>query len=289
MNKLVFLIALFALFSCQNKKIDRMQFVQDSIRQVAEEKDSSITSFISVMNEIQMNLDSIRHIQELVKMQTNSGTELRKDTRSDILDDIKILHDLLITNKELVAKLEDDLNSSKNKIGGLQKTIMYLHKQIEEKDTEITELSGKLDKLQLDIAGLNKTITEYKEEEVKKEEIIAEKEKTIERQDIEIHKGYFVCGTLKKLIELGVVEKEGGLFGIGRTIKFKKDFNPNAFTLIDIRELKEISLNSRKVQVITTHPEGSFELIGEETFESLRIIDFQKFWETSRYLVVALD
>ncbi|WP_321288694.1 hypothetical protein [uncultured Sunxiuqinia sp.] len=60
MKNLIFIIVVVFLASCQQKKIDRMQEVQDSLRIVAAAKDSTINDFVGSMNEIQTNLDSIK-------------------------------------------------------------------------------------------------------------------------------------------------------------------------------------------------------------------------------------
>ena len=266
-----------------------MQYVQDSILQAKAEKDSTILGFVSTMNEIQENLDSIRKIEEFVKLQTISGHELNKDARKDILDDVKLIHELLQKNKELVMQLQKELDSSSSQISGLQKTILYLNKQIKEKDSQIAQLVGELDKLQLNVAGLNRKIRKVEQEGVAKDEIIATQSKEIEEQIAEMNAAFYIYGKLKELVENGVVEKEGGVLGIGRTAKLRTDFNPDVFTQIDIREFDAISLDSRKAEIVTTHDANSFVLTGEQRVDSLKIIDAEKFWEASKYLVVVVN
>lgn len=266
-----------------------MQFVQDSILHSKAEKDSTILGFVSTMNEIQQNLDSIRKIEEFVKLQTLSGTELTSDARSNIMDDVKLIHELLQKNKDLVVQLQEELNSSSSKVSGLQKTIFYLSRQVKEKDSQIAQLVSELDKLYLNVAGLNKRVKQVEKEGVVKDQIIAEKDKAIEEQINEMNTAFYVFGKLKKLVENGVVEREGGVLGVGRSAKFKKDFNPEVFTQIDIREFESINLDARKAEIITTHAAGSFELVGNERVDSLIITDAEEFWGTSKYLVIVVN
>ena len=266
-----------------------MQFLQDSILQAKIEKDSTILGFVSTMNEIQQNLDSIRGIEELVKLRTISGPELTRDARSNILDDVKLIHQLLQKNKDLVIKLQKQLNSSSNRVSGLQKTILYLNKQVKEKDAQIAQLVVELDKLQLNVAGLNKRIQKAEQEGAAKDKLIAEKNEAIEAQLTEMNTAFYVFGRMKELVENGVIEKGGGVLGVGRSAKFRKDFNPEVFTQVDIRELEEISLNAKKAQIITTHTAGSYEFVNTEGVKNLKINDAEKFWETSKYLVIVVN
>ena len=50
-----------------------MQEIQDSIAQAVLEKDSEILNFVSVMTEIQENLDSIKQVEEIVRIQAGDG------------------------------------------------------------------------------------------------------------------------------------------------------------------------------------------------------------------------
>ena len=57
-----------------------------------------------------------------------------------------------------------------------------------------------------------------------------------------------------------------------------KDFNKDYFTQIDIRKDKEIKLYAKEAKLLTTHPEGSYELTSDEKGElTLMIVEPNKF------------
>ena len=67
----------------------------------------------------------------------------------------------------------------------------------------------------------------------------------------------------------------------------KSNFNKDYFTKIDIRQWKEIKLYSRKAEMKTPHPAGSYSLDRDANDQYvLHILDPQKFWSTSKYLVI---
>ena len=286
---ILFLVAVVALGACQQKKIDRMQSVQDSITHAVLEKDSAILDFVATMNEIQENLDSIKQIQEIVKIDAGNNNELKRRTKDQIIDDIQVINNLLQKNKEMVAQLQKKMGASDVKAAELQKAIILLNRQIEQKDAEIASLNEQLEKLNVDMAGLNTRLKTVQEENTQKDEVIREKMQAMEKQTSEMNTAYYAFGTVKELVQNEVIEKTGGILGIGRTLKMKKDFNKQYFTQVDIRDLKTLQLFVKKAQLVTTHPAGSYHFEGEKPIESLVIDDPQEFWKTSKYLIIAIN
>lgn len=288
MRKILLFVVVFGLVSCQQKKLDRMQAVQDSIAQAAIEKDSAILGFVSVMTEIQENLDSIKQVEEIVRLETSSGQEMKKSQRDQIVSDIRTIQELLQKNKELVMKLQKQLSSSGSKVAELQRAVLVLNRQVEQKDTEIATLNAELEKLQIDVSGLNTRLESMASESLRKDEVIQQKVRTIEEQTVAMNLGYYAFGTVKELFDNGVIDKEGGILGIGRTLIMRKDFNQEYFTMVDIRELTSLDLHVKKAQLVTSHPEGSYHFEGKKPVESLVIDNPQEFWKSSKYLIIAV-
>ena len=56
---------------------------------------------------------------------------------------------------------------------------------------------------------------------------------------------------------------------------------------IDIRTDKEIKLYSKRAELLTTHPAGSYELVKDAKGQlTLKITNPTEFWSVSRYLVI---
>jgi galactitol-specific phosphotransferase system IIB component len=98
-------------------------------------------------------------------------------------------------------------------------------------------------------------------------------------------------GTYKQLKTKNVVEKEGGIAGLGSSEKLKSDFNQEYFTKVDITKVQNIPLHTKKAELITAHPIGSyeFEKNDKKVITNLIITDPEKFWEASKYLIVMTD
>lgn len=263
-----------------------MQAKQDSIAQLDVQKDASILEFMSGMNEIQANLDSIKELEKIVSVQTSSGSEMKPDAKKRIIAEISAINSLLQKNKDLTKSLQGKLRNSNIKIAEFEKMVANLNKQMAEKDITLADLSRQLESMHIDVAELNQRIETITAES---ELTITEKNKAIDEQTILMNTAYYAFGTKKELVDKNVIEKEGGVLGIGRTIKLKKNFNRDYFMKIDIRDFKELPLNVKKAEVITVHPAGSYHLTGAKKVESLVIDQAEDFWKASKYLVIVVD
>jgi len=288
---LVLLLAVAAFSACHNYKKDseRLMMVRDSLQQETAFRDSSIVGFLNDFSEIQANLDSIKKIEKLVTVQSNSGRELNTSQKQMILEDIALLNDLLKRNKELTASLQKKLKDANFKIGNLEGTIKELQlmvanleAQAQEKDEEIVVLKEDVRKLNVDISSLNEKINVVETES-------QQKSQTIQSQTVALNKAYYAFGTVKELKDNGVIEKSGGVIGMGKTPVIKKDFNRDYFTEIDIRNFDYLRLMAKKVKVISVHPAGSYHITGKKSSDTLFIDNSAEFWKASKYLVVIVD
>ncbi len=288
MKKLLVVLSVMVLVSCgqHKKEIARMQAKQDSISQIGVQKDNSILGLIGQMNEIQSNLDSIKTIEKIVSVEKAPGAEMKTEAKQRIKEDIKQINDLLQKNKALVQSLTNKYRASTAKIKELQTMIDNLTKQVGEKDGEIASLKKELENLHVNVTNLNQKIETITAES---EKTIKEKNQAIEEQADAMNTAYYAFGTKKELAEKNVIEKEGGVLGLGKTITLKKSFNRDYFQKIDIREFKQLKLNVKKAKVITNHPVDSYHLTGTKTVESLVIDKPEEFWKASKYLVIVVE
>ncbi|MBK5202434.1 MAG: hypothetical protein JJE45_01770 [Prolixibacteraceae bacterium] len=288
---LLFVAIILLSVSCQQKKITKMQNSQDSIYKVMVQKDSTILDFVSTMNEIQMNMDSIKELQNIVRMDTGSGSEMGVDKKQRIISDISILNEILQENMKKVAELQKKLNASNMKNSALQKSVYILQKQISEKEKEIVLLKGVVSKLNIDVSNLNTELKTAVSVNDDKDKIITTKNEKINNQIVALNTAYYVFGSSRELMDHNIIEKKNGVLGLGRTLVMSKDFDRNYFTKIDIRNLKTIQLFVKKAKIVTVHPEDSYHFIkgDKDIIDNLSIDNPKEFWKTNKYLVIVIN
>jgi len=283
MKKLVYLIALLPLvFGCGNGGNDKLLSTEDSLKAVnggykirIEDQDSSLQAFIRGFNEIQDNLDEIKSKEKIVT-ENSKDSETRKSKEEQIVADIQAIYDIMNKNKQRIASLKSKLAASNKSNEDLEKFINRLTSEIEEKDVQINSLKAELERLNIEMASLNLNYQEANQEIGVKTE--------------KLNTAFYAFGTSKELIKNGVLTKEGGFIGIGKSQKIKEDFNKNYFTKIDITTTSEIVLGSKKAKLVTTHPADSYKIEGADgKAEKIVITNPENFWSVSKYLVIVVE
>lgn len=236
-------------------------------------KDSTINELFGTFNKISENLRMIRSKQgELVA--PAPGAETKSEMEARIMGDIEEIDALITANKNLVAKLRKQAKADGGSIAELERTVAELEQSILEKDAEIGVLKEQLASTNSSLATLI--------------EMYRDKTQLADMQRNEMNTAYYAVGTAKELKESGVLTKEGGMVGIGSVNKLNTSSLPkDYFTTIDITGTHEIPLGGKKAKLGTSHPEGSYRL--EEGSGKLVILDADKFWSISKYLVVVID
>ncbi len=288
MKKIFFpLIAIFAfgITACNQKDSAQTDPEKDSLIALLNERNESINDFVLTFNEVESNLDSVARKQQIITVNTEKPGELKPNQKTKINAEIVAINDLMDQNRKKLAELTKKLKNSSSKNAGLEKTIATLTNQIATKDAELLALNDKLNNLSVEIAELQTSVTILKEDN------------TVQAQDIEnkttaLHTAYYVVGKSSDLQDAKIIDKKGGLLGIGKTTQLSKDFDNSKFTKIDYTQTGNISINS-EIKIVTNHPSDSYTLEKDEKnkdlIKNIIITNPEKFWSTSKYLVVVKD
>ena len=102
---------------------------------------------------------------------------------------------------------------------------------------------------------------------------------------------YYVVGTRDVLLKSAVIEMTGGFLGFGKTPVPARDLPQKAFTSIDKLTVKSINLPApdRTYRIITRQDVSALEAAPEKGTElkgSIKIVDANKFWAASKYLII---
>ncbi len=256
-----------------NPLADSLAGVNGELNGKLSEKEAAMQEFISSFNEIQENLNAIKEKEKIVSNASSQGDVKSKEDQ--IKEDIQAIYDLMSKNKNRISSLSKKLKNSNLKLEGLEKMIENLQNSINLKDAEIAELKTKMEGLNIELSNLT---TNYQEVEA---EVAAKKE--------EINTAYYAIGTSKELKAKNVISKEGGFIGLGKTTKVKEDFNKEYFTKVNIEQTTSISIGAKKAKLITSHPSGSYKMIGEKPVEKIEITNAKEFWSASKYCVIIIE
>ena len=228
-------------------------------------------------NEIQEGFREINEAENRVDLQ--GGTLESQSSADKIKEDIRFISDKLKSNREQIAKLEEQLKNSNYQSAQLRKAIKNLTAELNAKQQQIETLQAELASKNIRIAELDEAVMDLNKNV---DELSAENEakaKTVEAQDKALNTAWYVFGTKSELKDQKILKR-------GDVLK-DNEFNKDYFTQIDIRKDKEIKLYSKRAELLTTHPVGSYELVKDDKNQlTLKITNPSAFWSVSRYLVI---
>lgn len=277
-NILMMAMCLMALASCKQEKVAPalpQNSQVDSLSRIIEQKDNEINDMMELFNEVEEGFRLISEAENRVNLVKNGEGA---DKAQRIRENIQFIQQRLSQNRELIAKLRQQLRESSIKGDQLKRTLDNLVKQLEEKDGQLRDLRSQLEAKDIHIAELDQTISDLHQDVDNLKGESQQKSNTINTQDKQLHTAWFVFGTKKELKEQGILDGGKVLQG---------NFNKNYFTKIDIRVEKEIKLYSKSAKLLTMHPSSSYTLARDSKNQYvLRINNPQIFWSTSKYLVV---
>lgn len=274
---------------CGGDKEETVSRSHQDLIYAAEQKDKDIEDFIRSMLKIQNNLDSIKELEKIVTLNRPNGPEGTKGMDEKVLDDIKLLYMKMEQNKLIIAKMEKDLKNSSIYNAQLVKMIDRLKKDLAEKQEEIFKLKDDLAKSKIYIDELITDVDKLALEKENLEESVRKKEVELAAKDDEMHTAYWTVGTAKELKERGVMTNEGGFIGIGRAKKLSASVDLSKLTKVNTKNLKTVPIGGKKAELISPHPNGSFEWKGEKKKDELIITDPDNFWRNSKVLVIVVD
>jgi hypothetical protein len=285
-TKYIYLLSLvfFVTLGCNQKEkqeIARLTQENQALTIQSHQKDSSINEIFQSLNTIESNLAEIKTKENIISAKSTAKEEVTPEVRTRINEDIRIINDLMSKNKKEIAHLNRLLRDSKLKSAEVDKRMAELTRQLGSRDSLITVLKSDLSKMDFSVASLNASLDTMKNEEMQLKSTVSDRTKSL-------NTAYYVTGTKKELVDENVISKKGGFVGLGKSSVLKQDFNEAKFQKVDIRQLNEIPLNSKKVEFVTTHPRNSYEVEkdADGKVDKIKITDPDKFWSASKYLVV---
>jgi chromosome segregation ATPase len=285
MRKIIFVLAVFSFFaSCTSRsEYEKLEAQRDSLLALTENKDGTINDLFESFNSIEENLELIKEKENIIRVNSSGETGVEENMKDRINEDINAIYELMLKNKKELETVKSKMRNSGIKVKELDRMVQTLTQQMESKNNEIVRLTEKLKEMDIVVGELKSEVTDLSEnvDSLSVENKI--KENIIEEKTTALNTAYYAVGTKDELIKHQILTKEGLL---GNKTKLLSDFNKSYFTTIDITKVTKIPIMASKVTVLTTHPSSSYQLKGTEKVEELIILDAEKFWSVSKYLVI---
>lgn len=256
--------------------------LQDSINTANAEKDS----LMELMGDIADGMAQIKEIQDIVSVNNLNGET--PDRKRQLRDDIVLIQQSVNKQKQRLAELEKRLKQSTNYNSSMQKSIANMKAQLEEQQKTINSLTEQLAAAHIQIKNLNQSVDSLNtvnKAVIKEKEAAQEESKQLTNEVNNLNACYYVVGSKKELKENKIIET-----GFLRKTKILQgDYEMSYFTKADRRTLNEIPLHSTKAELMTSHPKDSYQIVDHGNVKTLHILNPNRFWEKSNFLVIKVD
>ena len=251
----------------------------DSLMYVALQQGNEIYELSTTLNAVSEQLDQINGQIAL----SNGEDQNLVDKRERLLQQIAMVKQTIAEKQQALDELQKKYSTqlSQNKV--LKQTIERLQSEVAGYEAKIADFKVVVADHEQKIEGLTNTLEETQATLANTIEQNEQKQEVINTQDEMLNTGYYLVAGKNRLKELGLLE--GNLLSKKRLTR--QGFSSEGFTKVDIRELEELPLGAKKVDILSSHPSDSYDLREQaDGTRKLVILDPSKFWSNTRYLVV---
>ena len=286
----VIVLGLFVIINKENKLKDLNTKYSD-LNTMYVQKDSLVNDFNNTFDEIEKSLTFVKNKRSQLSIEKEEGNPSKKEA---VVADIKLMNTMLEESSKKIDDLEKKLKQSGININSFKNKIAQLSKSIEEQNASIEQFKVQLQQRDEQIAQMNEKVTDLTSNIQKKDNALVMKDDSLKmksemitKKDDELNKAYFAMGTYKELRDNGVVKKDGGFLGIGRNEKIRSNLKDSSFTEVDKRSTDVFPIFSKKIEMISQHPDSSYRYIYDnDQIAYLKIENPDEFWKYSKYAVV---
>jgi len=290
---LLLLIFCIAISGCQNEKPVKAEEAEEDNCKLYQ---SNLQRLEKQMIEAERNADRLedvmfrltqtyilidQKIRLIQKFKSDEGQEkLLKRTASEINGFFRDSQ-LLLDSTEIAIQQSAIPQSSMLYIIETVKSYLTYQEKL------FVEVYGNIQSIKQQVSQLKKEIVSKQVEMLEKEK---ESQNLIKQKEKEARKIFYLVGGKPELEQAKAIKKKGGFLGIGSTIQLSDKLDDMFFQSADFNFMKEIALgNTKKVNLITTHPKGSYLIFETPGEKYLKVTNPEKFWSASKFLVVEVD
>ena len=275
--------------SCNVERSEKYQALlaeRDSLYTEAVASKGGFDQALNTINEIEEALESVRAAENIIMVENQEGNT------NKAVSQINAIQQTLQENRNKINDLEKSLAEQGSKSKALNQTVSRLKAQLEEKDNFIASLKQELQTSKAQIEDLSNQVADLNDDILTLNDNIeslnvqaAAQQATINSQDAALTV-WVAIATAQVLKDKGIITK-GGLFQPSELSM--QGLDKNQFMQADKRDLNTVPLNTKKANLMSSHPANSYELVqNEEGALVLNILDKDAFWSVSNYLVVSI-
>jgi len=282
----VFTVLLLTTASCveNSDKYKTVIAQRDSLQMQAQTIEAGYNETIDILNEVEAGFASIREIEGKMTLDIKRVEGNNKNKKQQIAIQLNQVKEILAQNKKRIEQLQRQSTQKGKENSTLALTIKRMQTELEEKTAFVASLQDELTKRNIKIEELATTVDSLNTNVAVLHQVSEKQQNTIKNQDVNLNTVWY-CVATSEILKDAKVLSLNGLFR-PRTV-LDKDFDRSVFIQTDLRTISSVTTDSKKIKILSTHPQDSYNLVTDENkLITIEIINPTKFWSVSRYLVV---
>jgi len=279
---------LFTTASCveNSSKYKKIVAQRDSVEQAKQVLDSSYNQTLGILNDIEAGFAQINENEGQLKINLKGVEGSKANKRELIAAQMTAIKNSMDQNQVKIAELRKLVDKKGKTNSKLAETIKRLQAELDEKGVQIQSLQAELEQKNIKINELNTTVDVQQKNIAEQQNVLEQQKSTIKGQDTDLNTVWYCVATSKKLKDAKIISNTG-LFQKKKVMN--TEFDKAAFTQVDLRNISSIETKSKKIKIITSHPQNSYKLVMDDANEiTIDITNPSSFWSVSRYLVVQI-
>lgn len=251
---------------------------KEDLEQAVSDRDE----LLSLVNEISNGLADIKNLENIV---ATDGSETPSQ-KAKIRQDIAAIQAALTDRRQRLEELEKKLSSSNVYTSKLSKTIESMKLQIENQTKEIASLTQQLSDAKAEIGSLNNQVDSLNTTvaDVSGQRDVAQQEAT--NYNNQLNEVFIAIGSKKELKENRILEKKF----LSKTKILTGDFNQKFFSTQDKRTYEgQVLYGAKKAEIKTNQPKDSYTLTKQGNNMVLKVLNKDRFWSNTSYLVIQIN
>jgi uncharacterized coiled-coil protein SlyX len=245
---------------------------QEAMRQ---RYDQAVTEIVSIQDSLNAIAIGENHAQGDIELHGQTIHE-------KVLDRITTIKASIARTKARIDELDARLKHNGIRMASMKRMIEGLKESVQYREDKIAQLSTQVDTLRTRVTGLKFEIQGQQEALQRNQEELLARQK-------ELATIYYTMGTKDELKNAGVVQPNGGVLGVGKTLKVSGRFEEAAFPPLNTDEQNVIQIPAKKgkVQILSAQPPGSYSLtkVGKDMVE-LHILDRTEFRKIKHLVIL---
>lgn len=273
------LVTMF-IIGCTGNKADISSLLaeRDSMKAENLKQKQELEDLNAFVGTISNGLDSIAQKEGMLQTMGREGLGM---TREQMKLSLSELSNMLARQRMRISVLEDSLKAKGNGVNNIHNIVAYLNDQLEAKEKVIDQLRLEVENKNSDIAKLRSRISTLNESVEKLDKKTKMQQSILATQNDILNECYMKIGTKKQLKQSGIIN--------GKKIN-PSGLIPEKFVRVDIRQFRELTLNSTSPKILTSMPQGSYSITrNSDKTSTLTISNPTLFWSISNYLVITTD